>query len=81
MDSLNLCELCLMFDDHHQVYVPEWIANPDADLTVVFSSRAEQDLNNIDLSPCNWLRSAQELRWPSMVFKRFSLTLSFEEGW
>jgi len=45
-----------------QVYVPEWIANPDADLAVVFSSRAEQDLNNIDLSPCNWLRSAQELR-------------------
>lgn len=45
-----------------QVYVPEWIANPDADLMVVFSSRAEQDLDNIDLSPCNWLRSAQELR-------------------
>ena len=46
-----------------QVYVPEWIANPDADLAVVFSSRAEQDLINIDLSPCNWLRSAEELRW------------------
>jgi len=45
-----------------QVYVPEWIANPDADLAVVFSSRAEQDLINIDLSPCNWLRSAEELR-------------------
>ena len=49
------------FDDQ-QVYVPEWIANPDADLMVVFSSRAEQDLDKIDLRPCNWLRSAQELR-------------------
>ena len=57
----GLCDLCLPFDDH-QVYVPDWIANPDADLVVVFSSRAEQDLNKIDLSPCNWLRSAQELR-------------------
>ena len=51
------------FDDHYQVYVPDWIANPDEDLRVVFSSRAEQDLNNIDLRPCNWLRSTQELRW------------------
>jgi len=48
--------------EEKQVYVPDWIANPDADLAVVFSSRAEQDLDNIDLSPCNWLRSAQELR-------------------
>ena len=56
-----LCDLSLQFDAH-QVYVPEWIANPDADLVVVFSSRAEQDLDRIDLSPCNWLRSAQELR-------------------
>ena len=48
--------------DKKHVYVPDWIANPDADLEVVFSSRAEQDLNNIDLSPCSWLRSAEELR-------------------
>merc|ERR1712126_473383 len=48
--------------ESQKVYVPEWIANPDADLTVAFSSRAEQDLEKIDLSPCTWLRSSQELR-------------------
>ena len=44
------------------MYVPEWIANPEADLRVAFSSRAEQDLEKIDLSSCNWLRSPQELK-------------------
>jgi len=47
---------------YDEVYVPEWIANPEADLRVAFSSRAEQDLEKIDLSSCNWLRSPQELK-------------------
>ena len=45
--------------NYHEVYVPEWIANPEADLRVAFSSRAEQDLEKIDLSSCKDTRNCQ----------------------
>ena len=46
-----------------EVRVPDWIANPEADLVVEFSSRSERDLETLDLSSCRWLKCREELRW------------------
>jgi len=44
------------------VSCPGWVGNPDGNLRVIFSNRAETDLANIDMSLCEWLRSQAELR-------------------
>ena len=45
-----------------EVRVPAWVGDPDADLQVAWSSRAETDLDNLDLSCCQWLNSRHELK-------------------
>jgi len=42
--------------------VPQWVGDPDENLSVIFSSRAEQDLENLDTSQFKWLTSRTELR-------------------
>ena len=44
------------------VRCPTWVGDPSDNLRVIFSSRAETDLDNIDISRCEWLRSPGELR-------------------
>ena len=44
------------------VKVPQWIGDPKDNLSVIFSSRAEAQLNNIDMSKLQWLKSREELK-------------------
>lgn len=45
-----------------EVRVPAWVGNPEDDLSVIFSNRAETSLANIDVSGLRFLRSREELR-------------------
>jgi len=44
------------------VKVPQWIGNPEDNLIVIFSSRAEAQILDIDLNRLEWLKSHTELR-------------------
>ena len=48
--------------DHSSVRVPTWIGNPEDNLSVIFSNRAEAGLARIDESRLTLLRSREELR-------------------
>ena len=48
--------------DHSSVRVPTWIGNPEDNLSVIFSNRAEASLARIDESRLTLLRSREELR-------------------
>ena len=45
-----------------EVKVPKWVGDPEENLSVIFSSRAEKDLERIDISKFKWLKSRTELR-------------------
>eukprot|EP00092_Neocalanus_flemingeri_P010159 GFUD01010949.1.p1 GENE.GFUD01010949.1~~GFUD01010949.1.p1 ORF type:complete len:271 (-),score=112.35 GFUD01010949.1:444-1256(-) len=42
--------------------VPKWVGDPEENLSVIFSSRAEKDLEKIDISKFKWLKSRTEMR-------------------
>ena len=44
------------------VICPTWVGDHTDDLRVIFSSRAEADLVQIDLNRCQWLKSPGEVR-------------------
>ena len=44
------------------IKVPKWVGDPEENLSVIFSTRAEKDLEKIDLSKFKWLKSRSELR-------------------
>ena len=48
--------------DDDTVKVPQWIGDPKDNLSVIFSSRAESQLTNIDVSKLQWLKSKDELK-------------------
>jgi len=48
------------------VRTPKWVGDPEENLSVIFSSRAEEDLQRLDVSKLKWLKSKSELR--SAVF-------------
>ena len=45
-----------------EVKVPKWVGDPEENLCVIFSTRAEKDLEKIDISKFKWLKSRSELR-------------------
>ena len=45
-----------------EIKVPKWVGDPEENLSVIFSTRAEKDLEKIDLSKFKWLKSRSELR-------------------
>jgi len=45
-----------------EIKVPKWVGDPEENLSVIFSTRAEKDLEKIDMSKCKWLKSRSELR-------------------
>jgi len=53
-------------DIETDVRTPKWVGDPEENLSVIFSSRAEEDLKKLDISKLKWLKSKSELR--SAVF-------------
>jgi len=49
-------------DIESDVRTPKWVGDPEENLSVIFSSRAEEDLKRIDISKLKWLKSKSELR-------------------
>ena len=45
-----------------QVKVPKWVGDPEENLSVLFSTRAETDLDKLDMTKLKWLKSKAELR-------------------
>jgi len=45
-----------------KVRTPKWVGDPEENLSVIFSSRAEKDIERLDISKMKWLKSKAELR-------------------
>jgi hypothetical protein len=45
-----------------EIKVAKWVRDPEENLCVIFSTRAEKDLEKIDMSKFKWLKSRSELR-------------------
>lgn len=45
-----------------EVKTPKWVGDPEENLSVIFSSRAEEDIEKLDISRLKWLQSKDEFR-------------------
>ena len=61
-DARNTASESLGESEGVSVTVPRWIGDPGDDLAVIFSSRAETQLQELDVSRLSWLRGRKELR-------------------
>jgi hypothetical protein len=46
----------------HELRVPSWVGDPEEDLAVLFTARAEQDLEGVEVAQFTWLKNRIELR-------------------